>query len=196
MCFSQGPPGVAGAQGPRGLPGNVVRIFRLIQGGRWSFLWLYYKICTAASDNNSLQYLLSVFQGIPGIIGPPGPAGQRGDKVSHLFLKSCVYIWWEEYSDYVQNSFGSAERKRSLQRRDSDLVCPPLLFQQRIHFNPAAATRSCAASQFTDSQLFPLSLLAFSFSLFSLWVFLWIFPQVMQQHLILFPPWHYSVHLK
>lgn len=28
--------------------------------------------------------MFSFFQGLPGIIGPPGPAGQRGDKVGHM----------------------------------------------------------------------------------------------------------------
>lgn len=28
--------------------------------------------------------MFSYFQGLPGIIGPPGPAGQRGDKVGDM----------------------------------------------------------------------------------------------------------------
>lgn len=53
-------------------------------------------------------YQLSVFQGIPGIIGPPGPAGQRGDKVGRLFLKAMGIFGWmliSKNSDCVQNVF-------------------------------------------------------------------------------------------
>lgn len=64
----QGPPGAAGAPGPRGVAGDAVGLENI------------HRKCLPRGAG----VMCSSFQGLPGIIGPPGPAGQRGDKVGHM----------------------------------------------------------------------------------------------------------------
>lgn len=64
----QGPPGAAGAPGPRGVAGDAVGLENV----------------QSKCPPEGAGIMCSSFQGLPGIIGPPGPAGQRGDKVGHM----------------------------------------------------------------------------------------------------------------
>lgn len=84
-------------------------------------------------------------------------------------LKGYGYIWMVVISCCCFEWFWQCRVKIKLQRRESDLVCPPLLWWN--NFNPAAAsTRSCGVPQSARVRTLSLPLMAFSFFLFSLFI--------------------------
>lgn len=179
MCFSQGPPGVAGPPGPRGLPGNVVGLTYCRRMCNQYLLRLFvHKLrtdptlsCRAYRGSLGLQVRLD-----------------REETRSVTYCDKLLYIWldviWKVFR-LCSAWFWQCGAKIKLQRRGSDLARPPALFRQKslwIHFNLAASLSKVFQNTFCLLWAFHfLCLLLFSTScchhcdLFALCVFQWAY---------------------